>query len=98
MAIGYPINKTDLDNRMGGLILQVRDGLANCVAFKSLLDDSSVLGDDVLTGLGYGSGEITTIRAAFGAMSSLNSIAHAGALPGGPDDYFFNAKHLTGIN
>jgi hypothetical protein len=32
---GYPITRTDLDNRMGGMIVAVRDALDACVLFKA---------------------------------------------------------------
>lgn len=98
MSIGYPINKTDLDNSMGRMIINVRDSLKTCVAFKVLLDDTTILPDATLTTLGYSSGEITSIRAAFTAMNNLNNIGHGTGTQASTNDFFFDAKHLTGIN
>lgn len=97
MSTGYAVTKTDLDNRMGALVLDVRQALAACVAFKVLLDDTSILPDATLTTLGYNSGEITTIRAAFTDLKKLSDIASAAATQSSTNDFWFNAKHLTGI-
>lgn len=98
MAIGYPITKTGLDNTMGGLVVTVRDSLNAVVSFKALLDDTAVLPDAVLTALGYGSGEITTIRAAFTDLKKLSDIARAAATQTPANDFWFNAKLLAGTN
>lgn len=98
MAIGYPITKTGLDNTMGGLVVSVRDSLNAVVSFKTLLDDTAVLPDAVLTALGYGSGEITTIRAAFTDLKKLSDISRAGAVQAATNDFWFNAKLLAGVN
>jgi hypothetical protein len=97
MSTGYPITKVDLDNRMGALVLALRGALANCVSFKVLLDDTTILPDATLTSLGYTSGEITTIRAAFTDLKKLSDIANNAAVQAATNDFWFNAKHLTGI-
>lgn len=98
MAIGYPITKTGLDNTMGGLVVAVRDSLNSVVSFKALLDDTAVLPDAVLTALGYGSGEITTIRASFTDLKKLSDISRAAATQSPANDFWFNAKLLAGVN
>ena len=98
MAVGYPITKASLDNIMGGLIVAVRDNLNACVAFKALLDDTSILPDATLTSLGYGSSEITQIRASFAAMQKLSDISRALATQSPASDFWFDAKHLAGLN
>lgn len=98
MSIGYAITKTDVDNTMGRLVVAVRESLLDCVAFKKWLDDAALGTDAFLTTLGYSAGEITTIRAAFSAMNSLNNIAHAAGTQASTNDFFFDAKKLTGIN
>lgn len=99
MAIGYPVTKTDLDNTMGRLVLAVRDALYDAANFKTRwLDDSTLGNDTVLTNLGYSSGEITTIRAAFTALNNLNNISHAQGTQASANDFFFDAKKLLGIN
>lgn len=98
MAIGYPITKIGLDNTMGGLVVGLRDALNACVAFKANLDDTAILPDAVLTSLGYGSGEITTIRASFTDLKKLSDIARAAATQSPASDFWFNAKLLAGTN
>lgn len=97
MSTGYPITKTDLDNRMGGLVLALRGALNACVAFKVLLDDATILPDATLTALGYSAGEITTIRGSFTDLKKLSDIANSAAVQAATNDFWFNAKHLTGI-
>lgn len=97
MPAGYPVDKLSLDNRMGALVMGVRKALSDVVAFKALLDDTTVLPDSVLTGLGYSAGEITTIRASFTDLKKLSDIASNAATQSAPNDFWFNAKHLTGI-
>lgn len=97
MSIGFAITKADLDVRGGQLAMAVRDDLLQCAKLCDLLNDTSVFANDAaLTALGYSSGEVTQYRAAFTDLKSLYSISHGGALPGGPNDFFFNAKHLWG--
>jgi hypothetical protein len=98
MSVGYPVTRTDLDNRMGGMIVAVRDALNACVQFKALLDDTTVLPDATLTGLGYSAGDITQLRAAFAAMKSLSDISRSAATQPAVNDFWFDAKHLAGLN
>lgn len=98
MSIGYPITKIGLDNQMGSLVVNLRDQLNAIVSFKALLDDTTVLPDAVLTGLGYGSGEITTIRASFTDLKKLSDISRAAATQSPANDFWFNAKLLAGTN
>lgn len=98
MSVGYSITKLDVDNRMGVLVTSVRQSLLDCVAFKKWLDDAALGTDAFLTTLGYSAGEIATIRAAFNAMNNLNNIARGTGTQASVNDFFFDAKKLTGIN
>ena len=95
---GYAITKIDLDNRMGNAVVTLRDALIAIVALKAELDDSTILPDATLTTLGYTAGDITTIRAAFTDLSKLNDISRAAATQASTNDFWFNAKHLCGLN
>jgi len=98
VAVGFSIAKADLDTRAGQLATSLRDDLFNCAKFCDLLNDTSIFANDAaLTALGYTSGEVTLLRASFTDLKSLYSISHAGTLPGGPNDFWFNAKHLSGV-
>lgn len=98
MAAGYAITKVDLDNRMGGAVVALRDAFIAVAALKAELDDTSILPDAALTTLGYSAGEITTIRASFTDMAKLFDISRAVAVQAATNDFWFNAKHLAGLN
>ena len=100
MTTGYPITKADLDNRMGAMVVNVRESLLACVQFKAGFLDDSVLGPDpVLAALTYSVGEITTIRNSFTSMKLLSDIARGTIAEGTtPIDFYFDAKKLIGLN
>lgn len=98
MSAGYPITKIDLDNRMGGAVVALRDALIAIVSLKAELDDTSILPDATLTTLGYSAGEITTIRASFTDLKKLSDISRAAATQSPANDFWFNAKLLAGVN
>lgn len=95
---GYPIVKVDLDNRLGQAVLAVRQALVEIVRIKAMLDDTTILPDATLTSLGYSGAEITQIRASFTDLKKLSDIANAAAVQAATNDFWFNAKHLTGLN
>lgn len=95
---GYPITKVDLDNRMGQTVLAARQALVEVARFKAMLDDSTILPDATLTSLGYSAGEITQLRAAFTDLKKLYDISTGAATQASTNDFWFNAKHLTGLN
>jgi hypothetical protein len=103
MSIGLTLTKADLDNRMASVFIGLRDNLRRASELCALLNDTTVFANDAaLTALGYTSGEVTQLRAAFtdlgGTGTSLFRIATgAVAGPGSPNDFYFNAKHLTGV-
>lgn len=105
MSAGLSLTKADLDNRMASIVIGVRDSLRKASEFCALLNDTSTITADpayLQNVLGYTSGEVTTLRAAFtdlgGTGTSLFRIATgAVAGPGSPNDFYFNAKHLTGV-
>lgn len=103
MTTGYVITKTDLDNRMGGMVVALRAALAAPALFKVKFFDDATLGTDAfLQGLGYtgsvSAGEIQIMRNAFGDMSKLNDIANNAATQSSTNDFWFSAKHLIGLN
>lgn len=99
---GYPISATDINNRAGGLVLGVWQALEDVHRFKLWLDDSAhtdaVLGP---TGVGVASADLTLIRSSIadlGGASGLWAVAHGAFTPSGANNFFFNAKQLTGIS
>jgi hypothetical protein len=103
VSLGYNIAKSDIDLKAASLVVTLRDSLQRCNDFCALLNNTNKIPNDAfLTGLGYTSGEVTSLRAAFTALggasgSSLYRIAHAQATLGSVDDFFFNAQLLTGV-
>lgn len=95
---GYPVTKTDLDNTMGRLVVSLRNDLIAVASLKTQLDDSTLLNDTNLALLGYTSGDITLIRASFTDLTKLWDISRAAATQSPANDFWFNAKHLAGLN
>lgn len=98
MSVGYPISKAALDSTLGQEIGAVWGALDAVNRRNTWLNDSSHSDANLLTPLTYGSGEITTLRAAFTDLNKLWQISHAAATQASANDFFFNAKLLGGIN
>lgn len=92
--LGFPTNKLDVDSRAGQLALTLRDTFVQVVTFKAWLDTQT---DAQLVTLGYAQAEVTLLRAAYVDLTNLNNIAHAQGTQPAASDFFWNAKHLTGL-
>jgi hypothetical protein len=98
VAIGFEINKAGIDQRAGGLVLALRDDLYRAAQFCDLLNDTSIFANDAaLIAYGYTQGEVTTLRASFTDLKALYNVSHAAGTVPSANDFFFNAKHLTGL-
>lgn len=98
MSVGFVINKAGIDQQAGQLVINVRDGLLRCAQFCDLLNDTSIFANDgTLTAMGYTAGEVTQLRASFTDLKSLYNVARANGTVPSNNDFWFNAKHLTGI-
>jgi chemotaxis regulatin CheY-phosphate phosphatase CheZ len=99
MTAGYTFSKTDIDNKIGRLVQALRDSFKDVVIFKAMLDDTTVLPDAVLQGppLNYTPTETALIRAAFTDLKKLSDISNNAATQSVTNDFWFSAKHLTGI-
>lgn len=98
MSLGFTIGKADIDNKAGSLVVDVRNALDRCKQFCDLLNNTNIIPNDAfLTGLGYTSGEVTTLRAAFTDLKSLYNVSHANGTVASNNDFFFNAQKLTGV-
>lgn len=99
MSVGFLANKAAIDSQAGSLVVAARDSLYKCSQFCAWLQ-ATQQSDANLIALGYIQAEVTTLKAAFtdlgGTGISLYNIAHGGTLPGGPNNFFFNAQLLTG--
>lgn len=91
---GIPITKDIVNSRVGYLTKQLRDTLNEITRTKAIFDD---LGDDGLTALGFTLTEAQLIRAAFFDLDKVRQVATGQAQQVGNNDFFWNAKHLTGI-
>lgn len=91
---GFPTSKSDIDARLGGLVVTLRDTLEACVRADVWLDSQT---DADLTGKGYTADEVTIIRAAFNALVVLRNVANAQATVPAADDLLFHARKLTGL-
>jgi hypothetical protein len=94
---GYDFTKVSLDNRIGRAVITLQAAFDEVEQIELLLQDSSRASDTILLGLGYGQGEINTIRAAFAALSALDRIGHAQADQPAANDFWWDAKNLTGV-
>ncbi|HMH89617.1 MAG TPA: hypothetical protein VK586_00900 [Streptosporangiaceae bacterium] len=101
MSVGFPSTKSDFDSRAGGLVTALRLNLFQCSQFCALLQGSPWSTDANLTALGYTSGEVTLLKAAFtdlgGAGSSLYRIANGQAFVAASNNFLFNANQLCGV-
>lgn len=98
MSVGFTATKADIDARAGQLVMAVRDGLLKCAQFCDLLNDTSIFPNDAaLTGLGYTAGEVSQLRASFTDMKALYNVARAAGMVPSNNDFWFSAKHLTGV-
>ena len=97
---GYPITKIDLDNRIGAAIVTLRDAFNTIASLKVLLDDASILANSTgnMAALGYNGTDEATVRAAFTDMVTLYNISKGLATQPTTNDFWFNAKHLAGLN
>lgn len=100
MSVGFPLTKGDLDSRAGSLVVAARDSLYNCSQFCFKLQNYATLTDPAMIAMNYTQAEVTTMKSAFldlgGTGSSLYRIANGLAFVGSNNDFFFNAKLLTG--
>lgn len=99
---GNPYNAADLNNRAGSLAYGVWRALQDARDFKLWLDDA-IHTDQILTAPPYSVPveDLTVIRSSFGDLggaSGLWAVAHGSFTPGGANNYFFNAKNLSGLN
>lgn len=98
MSVGFTLTKADIDNKAGSLVVDLRNGLDRCKQMNALLNNTNVIPNDAfLTGLGYTSAEVTTLRAAFTDLNSLYNVSHAAGTVASNNDFFFNAQKLTGV-
>ncbi len=99
---GIDFTAAALNNQAGLLVQSAWTSLEECRRFKLWLDDA-IHSDAVLTAAPYNvqPADLTVIRASFndlGGTNGLWAVARGTHDPTGSNNYFFNAKKLTGLN
>jgi hypothetical protein len=99
MTVGYSQGAADINNRAGQLVIQLRDDLERIKQFAAWLTDAATT-DTFLNNAGISgnasSGDVKALRDSFTDLMVLYNVAH-GQQATGASDFFFNAKHLTGV-
>lgn len=100
---GYNVTAADLNTKAGSLVTSLWDTLDQVHRFKLWLDDASNT-DLILTAAPYliPQADLNVIRPALSDLGSgangLWAVAHGIFRPAAVNDFFFNAKKLTGTN
>jgi len=100
---GLSYDRQSLDNRMGSLVLALRDTFEAVVTLNDQLQNDTRFANATLTaattsgGYGYTQAEVDSFKAAFLALNDLNSIAWGHTANANPNNYFFEAVKLTGV-
>lgn len=92
---GYAVNQQVIDNRVGALVVQVREVLEDVQRVNTFLADQT---DADLEAMGYTAEEVTTLKSAFTDLDKLSDIANGQGVQAAPSDFFFHAKNLTGLS
>lgn len=94
MAIGYPKNKDSLDNVVGNLAQTINQSMRRAVQLKTELDSFN---DAALTGAGYTTGEVTTLRTLVNDLVQLNNIYTGAASLSSAKDFRSSLRPVWGI-
>lgn len=98
MALGFPVDQSSVNNRAGLLVAQLWSTLRDLSEFNAWLNDSAHT-DAFLIALGFTQAEVTALRSAIadlGSSNGLYAVAHNAKTVTSANDFFFNAKKLTG--
>lgn len=99
---GNSYTAADINARAGLLVTALSTSLEEVRRFKLWLDDATH-NDTALgpSGVGVTTPDLLVIRNSFadlGGASGLYAVARGTYAPAGANNYFFNAKNLTGLN
>lgn len=105
MAAGYSVTAGDVNTKAGSLVTSLWDNLDQINRFYKWLTDSAH-NDAFLNGIGVtgssSSGDVKALRDSISDLGNttngLWAVSHGLFVPGGVNNYFFNAKNLTGTN
>jgi hypothetical protein len=96
---GYDITDSGVNNSAGQITRALWDNLDAAHRFYLWLNDATNT-DAALVARGVGQANLDIIRPAFadlGGPSGLWAVAHGTYDPSGVNNFFFNAKKLTGV-
>lgn len=101
MSMGFSLAKPDLDVRMGTIVVNLRDAFRQAVWMNALLNNTNIIPNDAyltgsLPGGTYLQAEVTSFRAAFTSLNTLNNVAFGTATVPSVNNFFFEAQKLTG--
>lgn len=107
MAVGYTVAAADVNNKAAALTQAVWDSLNDINRFYKWLTDAAHT-DAYLNGIGItgatgtNGSDVQVLRAAISDLGNTSNglwaVAHAQFAPTGSNNYFANAKLLTGTN
>lgn len=95
MAVGFPQDRSAIDNRAGALATNARDLLTQIANFKVFLDSKI---DTELNALSYTAAEITLLRAAFTDLDNLRKVATGAQSQPAASNFLFNSNKIVGVS
>jgi hypothetical protein len=95
MGVGFPINKTTIDARLGSLVIQIRDGLEDAERINDVLTG---IPDADLTAQGYTLDDVATLKSAVSALAALSRVADGRQSQAQANDFLFFPRRLTGLS
>lgn len=103
MAAGRALSATDINNRAAAVVEQLWSALDQAHQLYLWLSDTGITGasDANLIAAGLQAADVTAIRNAItdlGSPNGLWGVAHTQKTVSAVNDFFFNAKKLTGVN
>jgi hypothetical protein len=100
MAVGLPISANDINSRVAAEIAALWTALRDLNETYQRITNAD-WDATFFTNLGYQPADVTLLKAAvadLGGPSGLWAVAHSQAHPAANNDFFFNARKLTGVN
>ena len=94
MTVGFPAEAGQINNRAGSLAMALRDTFRDIKDFNDFLNGKA---EADLTALGFSPEEVTLLKASFVDLNKLGLIGIGQEIQPAPNDFFWNAKNLLGV-
>jgi hypothetical protein len=94
MTTGFDITKDVVDNALGVVTVQLRETFREIDRLAVWFTENN---DAALLALGFTQPQIDLRRASLTALSKLSRVSRAADTVPVADDFFFNARKLTGL-